>query len=137
MLNIRLVRGQQFLRGDKQGELDLEKSREALCRLLAEGTEGAGTKPGAHDLLFDVRDAEIAMELKEVWALLQDLEECNPGFDGRLALLDNWDDTFDRVQFFEASSDEIGIEAKAFLEFEEAVEWLWAGRSVSKAESGS
>lgn len=137
MLDIRLVRGQQFFRGDQRGKLDLEASREALCQLLAEGTEGAGNTPGSHDLLFDVRDADIAMELKEVWTLLQDLKECNPGFDGRLALLDNWDDTFDRVQFFEASSDMIGVEAKAFLEFEEAVEWLWTSRALGEAENDS
>jgi hypothetical protein len=134
MLNIRLIRGRQFLRGDQHGTLDLERSREALCQLLTEGTEGAGAEPGAHDLLFDVRDADIDMALKDVWILLKDLDECNPGFDGRLALLDNWDKTFDRMQFFEASSERIGVEAKAFLEFEEAVEWLWESRTISTAE---
>jgi hypothetical protein len=73
------------------------------------------------------------MELREVWAPLEDLDECNPGFDGRLALLDRWDDTFDRVQFFEASLERIGVEAKAFLEFEKAVSWFWESRA-GKAE---
>lgn len=137
MLNLCLIRGQELLHATPHGTLGLERSREALCQLLAEGTEGAGDAPGAYDLLFDVREADIAMELTEVWALLEDLDECNPGFDGRLALLDHWDpwgDTFDRMQFFEASSERIGVEAKAFLEFEKAVDWLWARPTRSRAK---
>jgi hypothetical protein len=135
MLNIRLVRAPEFIHARPQGTLDVEASREALCQLLAEGTEGAGRVAGAYDLLFDLRRTEIDLELKEVWALMDDLDACDPGFDGRLALLDNWDDTFDRAQFFEASSERIGIESKAFLEFEKAVNWLWASRSVGHGPS--
>ena len=131
MLNIRLIRGQEFVRGDQQGVLDLAASRKALCDLLAAGTEGAGTEPGAHDLLFDVRDADIDMPLKEIWELLGELETCDPGFKGQLALLADWDNTFDRMQFFEASSSNFGIASKAFLDFEEAVGWLWESRSIA------
>ena len=106
-------------------------SRKALCDLLAAGTEGAGTEPGAHDLLFDVRDADIDMPLKEIWELLGELETCDPGFKGQLALLADWDNTFDRMQFFEASSSNFGIASKAFLDFEEAVGWLWESRSIA------
>lgn len=130
MLNIRLIRGSQFIHGDHDGALDLAASREVLCQLLAEGAEGAGATPGSYDLLFDVRDAEIMLTLPDVWRLLQDLDECDPGFDGRLALLDDWDDTFDRMQFFEASADEIGVQAKAFIDFEQAVNWLWDSRNA-------
>ena len=131
MLNIRVVRSQKFIRADHEGTLDLEESREALCSLLAEGTEGSGEVSGAHDLLFDVRDTEIALSLTDVWALLEDIEDCDPGFDGKLALLDNWDDTFDRMQFFEDSATYIGVTARAFLDFEAAVDWLWESRGLS------
>mgnify|MGYP006301097333 FL=1 len=131
MLNIRVVRSQQFIRADHEGTLDLEESRNALCSLLAERTESSGEASGAYDVLFDVRDAEIDFALKEVWALLEDVAECDPGFDGKLALLDDWDDTFDRMQFFEASSRHIGVTARAFLDFEVAVDWLWESRGLS------
>jgi hypothetical protein len=134
MLNIRLIRGSQFLRGTLRGTLDPESSRKVLCKLLAEGAKGAGTASGAYDLLLDVREAGIDMTLQQVWALLDDLDACDPGFDGRLALLDRWDDTFDRVQFFEASASRIGITAKAFIDFERAVEWLWETRGLSEGE---
>ena len=130
MLNIRLIRGSQFIHGDHDGVLDLETSREVLCQLLAEGAEDAGATPGSYDLLFDVRDAEIMLTLPDVWRLLQNLDACDPGFDGRLALLDNWDDTFDRMQFFEANADQIGVQARAFIDFEQAVNWLWDSRNV-------
>jgi hypothetical protein len=45
--------------------------------------------------------------------------------------LDRWDDTFDRMQFFEASAHRIGIQAKAFIDFEEAVNWLWQSRVIA------
>lgn len=135
MLNIRLVHDSQFLHGDMSGQLDLEASRKALCHLLAEGAEDAGSAPGSYDLLFDVRDADIDMELKEVWELLQDLDACDPGFDGQLALLDDWDDTFDRMQFFEDSARQISIQAKAFIDFESAVRWLWESRDFGETEN--
>ena len=131
MLNIRVVRSQQFIRADHEGTLDLEESRNALCSLLAERTESSGDAHGAYDVLFDVRDAEIDFALKEVWALLEDVAECDPGFDGKLALLDDWDDTLDRMQFFEDSSRHIGVTARAFLDFEAAVDWLWESRGLS------
>lgn len=130
MLNVRVIRGSQFIHGDHDGSLDFEETREALCTLLAEGAEEAGHASGSYDLLFDVRDAEIQLSMPEVWALLEDLDECDPGFDGRLALLDDWDQTFDRVQFFQDTADEIGLTARAFIDFEAAVNWLWESRNV-------
>jgi len=130
MLNIRVIRNKQFIRADQEGTLNLEASREALCRLLQEGTEGQGKSQGKHDLLFDLRDADIQFEMKDVWTLAMNVQDCDPGFDGRLALLDDWDDTFDRVQFFEASTEHIGIQARAFLDFERAVDWLWDSRDL-------
>lgn len=129
MLNIRLVRGSQFLHGEHEGTLDLESSRDALCQLLAEGAKGAGSDQGSYALLFDVRDAVITLSMADVWTLLQDIDECDPGFDGRLGLLDDWDKTFDRMQFFEASADQLGFQARAFINFEKAVNWLWDERN--------
>lgn len=137
MLNIRVIRGSQFIHGDLGGTLDLEVSRDALCKLLSEGAEGAGDASGSYDLLFDVRDADVKLEMKEVWDLLQDLDECDPGFDGRLAILDDWDETFDRMQFFQASADQIGVQARAFIDFEAAINWLWDSRDVLDDLSGS
>ena len=131
MLNIYIIRSQQFIRADHRGTLDLAESRDALFSLLDEGTAGSGEASGAHDLLFDVRDAEITLSYKDVWALLQDIQDYASGFDGTLAILDNWDDTFDRMQFFEDSAKHIGVTARAFLDFEAAVDWLWESRGLS------
>jgi hypothetical protein len=38
------------------------------------------------------------------------------------------------MQFFEASARMIGIEAKAFIDFEEAVNWLWESRVIAEPE---
>lgn len=130
MLNIRVIRGSQFIHGDLDGTLDLDASRDALCKLLSEGAEGAGAAPGSYDLLFDVRDADIELTMSDVWTLLQDLDECDPGFDGCLALLEDWDNTFDRIQFFESSAHRIDVQARAFIDFESAVNWLWDSRGV-------
>lgn len=130
MLNLRVIRASQFIHGDMDGTLDLAASREALCTLLAEGAKGTGDAAGSYDLLFDVRDADIQLAMKDVWELLKNLDECDPGFDGRLALLDDWDNTFDRMQFLESSADQIGVQARAFIDFEKAVNWLWDSRNL-------
>jgi hypothetical protein len=126
MLNVRLLQGTQFLRADPSGTLDRTATHEALCTLLAEGTSGAGDAPGDYDLLFDVREADIDMTLRQVWSLMQDVEACDPGFDHRLALLGRWDRTYNRLEFLQESAQMCGIEAKAFRDFEHAVEWLWS-----------
>lgn len=125
MLNVRLIRGTQFIHADHDGTLDLESSREALCTLLSDAPEG-----DPYDLLFDVRDADVELSMREVWTLVQDLDECAPGFDKRLAILDDWDETFDRMQFMEASAEMVGFQAHAFIDFENAVDWLWESRAV-------
>lgn len=128
MLTIRLIRS-HIIQASHQSTLDLHTSREVLCSLLGDATTNDTTSE-TYDLLFDVRDAEISMNMKEVWVLLQDLRECAPGFDGQLALLDRWGRSFDRVQFFEASSEHVDIHARAFLDFERAVSWLWQSQRL-------
>jgi hypothetical protein len=123
-----MVRGAQFIHADHDGTLDLASSRDTLCTLLS---EEAGESNQKFDLLFDVRDAEIDLTMSDVWTLVQDIEQCAPGFDERLALLDDWDQTFDRMQFMEASAHEVGFQVRAFIDFESAVDWLWESHSVS------
>lgn len=125
MIDVRLVRGTQFIHADHNGTVELESSRKALCQLLSDGSEG-----GRYDLLFDVRDADVDLTMTDVWTLVQDLDTCAPGFDKRLAILDDWDDTFDRMQFMEASAHEVGFQVRAFIDFESAVDWLWESRDV-------
>ena len=130
MFTVRIIRGIQFLRGDQRGALDLEVSQEALCHLLAEGTDGAGGTTGDRDLLFDVREADIEMMLREVWARVGGLTTCDPGFDSRLALLGLWDKTYNRLEFLQENARLYGIDAKAFHDFESAVTWLWESRAL-------
>lgn len=134
MLTIRIIRGAQFLRGNQRGALDLEASQDALCHLLAEGTDGTGGTAGDHDLLFDVREADIEMTLPEVWALVEGLKTCDPGFNSRLALLGRWDETYNRLEFLQENARLYGIDAKAFHDFESAVNWLWESRSLDTAD---
>ena len=129
MIDIRLVRGTQFIHADHGGTLELESSRDALCQLLSDGPEGE-----RYDLLFDVRDADVDLTMPDVWTLVQDLETCAPGFDQRLAILDDWDETFDRMQFMEASAREVGFQVRAFIDFESAVNWLWQSHGVNNLD---
>lgn len=129
MIDIRLVRGTQFIHADHDGTLELESSRDALCQLLSDGPQGE-----RYDLLFDVRDADVDLTMPDVWTLVQDLETCASGFDQRLAILDDWDETFDRMQFMEASAHEVGFQVRAFIDFESAVNWLWQSHGVNNLD---
>jgi len=123
MQNVRLVRGTKLIYADCDGTLDLPSSRDVLCQLLS---QEIGTSDEQFDLLFDVRGADIDLSMSDIWTLVQDIDECAPEFGERLALLDHWDETFDRMQFMEASAHEVGLHhVRAFIDFESAVDWLW------------
>lgn len=60
-----------------------------------------------------------------VMRYVQHLCASMPAFDGQIAILDHWDQTFDRMQFLEASAGEVGLRTRAFIDFEQAMHGLW------------
>jgi len=150
------IRGAEFLLAEQGGTLDLARSRETLCKLLSraqnangpkgdgsedDGSEGDGSEGDGYDLLLDVRGllldvrgANADLAIKGVWTLARDLGECVPGFGRRLAILNEADETFDRMRVLETSTNQAGLEfeVRVFDDFEAAVNWLWDARTLSQ-----
>lgn len=126
MYRFRLVHAYDLLELTVGGALDLDRSRAMLAQ-LAEANAETGL-----DLLLDLRPAEDAgMSYRDVYALVDLLEEHPEAFGGKLALLDTNRPGFEKVQFFQASAAERGFEVRAFLDFEAAVRWLQRASHLS------
>jgi len=119
MPDVRLIRTRHFLHLDHDGTLDLESCQNVFAPMLQEAHEEG------YNLLIDVRDSDVELSMRDVWALVQHLRTSTPAFDGQIAVLDHWDETYDRMQFLEASAREVGFRTCAFIDFEEAITWLW------------
>lgn len=124
MIDICLVRARQFLHFDHDGTFDLNGNRDVLAEMLRDAQQED------RNLLLDVRDSDVELSMRDVWALVQHLHACAPEFDQKMAILDRWDETYDRMQFFEASAGELGFQARAFINFENAMNWLWEKKPV-------
>ncbi len=100
------------------GELDLESTRELVL-----GVADTATAAGKN-LLIDLRDVRTSMSYPDVYRVVQLVAQHPDVFSGRLALLDTYDNDFDKTQFFEASSVESGLQARAFIDEDRAKAWL-------------
>ncbi|NBB72915.1 MAG: hypothetical protein GVY35_04465 [Bacteroidetes bacterium] len=119
MSTVRLIETPHFLHLDHEGPLDLERCQTRFGQLLQEAHEQG------HDLFIDVRDSDAELSMRDVWTLVQHLRTSTPAFDGQIAILDHWDQTYDRMQFLEVSAGEVGLRARAFIDFEQAMHGLW------------
>lgn len=103
-----------------EGDLDLEASREILLDVVRD----AGL--AGHHLLVDLRGATSALSFRDVYQLVQVLVEHPAAFSGRLALLDTYDKSLEKAQFFQSSASERGFQVRAFVDEDAAVAWLEA-----------
>ena len=100
------------------GRLDLEASKELLLD-VAKDTELSG-----RHLLLDIRGTESTHDYREIFQLVQVLLEHPTAFTGRIALLTDYGDRFEKAQFFQAAATDNGFRVRAFFEPEPAVAWL-------------
>lgn len=131
MLDIRLIRGHDFLRSDLEGNLDFKKTRRLLRELILANTSSR------YNLLIDMRDSidmrgsKETLSYAEVYRLVEELDKHAPLFRGRVALLDRWDEGFEKTQSFEAFASLRGFAVRTFLEFEQAITWVCHGAAPS------
>lgn len=104
-----------------EGTLDLAASTEVLLAIAREASLAG------RSLLVDLRDANApGLTFADVYTLVCVLEAHQEAFSGRIALLDRFRESFEKAQFFEASSVHAGLAVHAFLDEDEAVAWLSA-----------
>lgn len=100
------------------GETGPEEAIEVLRALAQDPAAGA-------PLLIDIREARspgLTFEgAYEVAAVLGSLADAYPG---RIAVLDGFDELYEKTQFFEASATARGVQVRAFVSEAAALRWL-------------
>jgi hypothetical protein len=121
-VNVRVVRARDFMRTTVSGDLDFERSRRLLHAALR------ANPACAYDLLLDLRGAQDVMTYRQLHDLVQDVKREAPSFRQRVAILERWGPDLEKAQFFEADARHEGYDVRAFHRFEEAIDWIFAGR---------
>lgn len=117
---ITIIPSSEFLTCSTRGEYDLERTRTHFLKLLR-----AAADAGAENILLDAREAITRMRAFEVFSLIEVFDELTPPFTGRLAILNQPKDAFNRAEFFSLCARHRGFEVDAFQDYQAAVEWLY------------
>ena len=75
-------------------------------------------------ILVDGRSTPSTYTFAEAYRLVEEFKHVPCIRTGRVAILGEYDESFERTQSLEAFAQEAGLAVKAFLEYEKAAEWL-------------
>ena len=90
--------------------------------------EASAAVRAAAPLLIDIRGARSrGLSYRDTYGLAQAFVHHFDARCGRVAVLDGYDDLFEKTQFFEATTTARGMEVRAFVHQTAALEWLRLG----------
>jgi len=116
--NVKIIHARDFIRATPGGVLDLQASE----RLLLDVAQVSGRLPEV-DLLLDTRNTMTVLSTADLWALAQKVAGTGAKSLRRTAVLCPAE-RFDYAQFFSLCGERHGLEIRAFLDYEHAMEWL-------------
>ena len=79
-------------------------------------------RPGR--ILVDGRDTPKAYTFSEAFRLVQEFKDSPCFRAGRVAILNDYDRSFEKTQSVEFYAQEEGVDVKAFVDYDRAVDWL-------------
>lgn len=121
MPEYRVISGKDFIKAKPSGDLDLEGSKKMLASIASV------TKPPAnYEIMLDIRDVNNKKYFTrfEVLEFVKELVRNRSAFRNKIAVLSRDDKQFDNSRFAELCATNRGLLVKAFISFEEAIEWL-------------
>ena len=116
--NVKIIHARDFIRATPGGVLDVQASE----KLLLEVAEASSQVPDV-DLLLDTRNTMTVLSTADLWALAQKVSNTGARSLRRTAVLCPAE-RFDYAQFFSLCGERHGLEIRAFLDYEHAMEWL-------------
>jgi hypothetical protein len=125
-LNIRIIQARDFLKVTPTGEVEIEKSKQALLRLASMNAE-----PSARDILIDTRQKTGYLTLADITELVNLMIEHRESFRSKLAILARPGLGFDHAKFMELYATNRGFLVAAFTDFEDAINWLTSSNEVT------
>ena len=117
---IRVINARDFVRATPEGWLDFTTSE-----LLLLSVGRAAALLGDYDILLDTRKAKSVLTPFDVWHLARELA-IHRGALGRKNAVLCPRERFDHAEFFALCAQDRGLPVRAFVVFEEAIEWLLA-----------
>ena len=120
-INLRLIRGQEFLKASTSGALDFSRAAEMLKNIAL--THGETDWP----ILIDLRHTTKPHLLsdKQIWTLVESvMQEFPDTFRNKLALVDRETREVDREEFFVHCANAKRFPVKLFFSLDAAIEWF-------------
>jgi hypothetical protein len=115
---VRIVHARDFVRAKPEGQIDLEESTRLLVAIAA-----AGARLDAFDVVLDTRKLQSQLSVTDLWYLAKRFAEQPALARSRIAVLCPLV-KFDRSQFFAVCAENRGLRVRAFVSYEEVMDWL-------------
>ncbi|HZF41631.1 MAG TPA: hypothetical protein VE715_22620 [Blastocatellia bacterium] len=125
-LNIRVIHARDFLKVTPTGEVELETSKKTLLNLAS-----LNAAPRQYDILIDTRQKTGYLTLADITELVEVMLEHRDSFRSKLAILALPGLGFDHAKFLELYATNRGFHVAAFMDFEEAMNWLMASTELT------
>ena len=120
--NVKVIHSADFLRARADGQVDRETGKALLAKVAA-----AAAPLERYQVLIDIRDAVGRLSPEDLHELAADLVDHGPAFLRKTAVLCPRD-RFDNARCFSLLAASHGFSrVRAFLAYEDAMEWLLAG----------
>jgi len=120
--NVRVIHPSDFLRARADGQVDRETGKALLAKVAA-----AAAPLERYQVLIDIRDAVGRLTPEDLHELAAVLADHGPAFLHKTAVLCPRE-RFDNARFFSLLAASHGFSRiRAFLAYEDAMEWLMAG----------
>jgi hypothetical protein len=113
-----VIEARDFVRATPEGHADMEKAEQLL-----EDVARAGAGLEDFHVLVDTRRSTGELSANELWSLAQKLAQYRHAFGRKTAILCPLD-RFDHSRFFALCAENRGFDVRAFVSYEEAMEWL-------------
>ena len=118
--DIRVVTTRDFLRVNRNGELDLESSRELLANIVRECGKSV-----RHHVLIDWRRAEATpLPVSDLFEVAAELEDAGLRVGHKVASLHGTEDELNLGRYFEMFAVEHGFAFQSFTDPSAALDWL-------------
>jgi len=119
--NVKIIHARDFIRATPGGVLDLQASEALLLDIVEASGQIADV-----DVLLDTRRTMTVLSTSDLWGLAQKVAIAGAKSVRRTAVLCPAE-RFDHARFFSMCGERHGLDIRAFLDYEHAMEWLVAG----------
>lgn len=117
-VNLKVINTKDFITTTATGKLDLAASKQALLDIVSHIKQ-----PGEYDVLVDTREAESLLTINNLYEIGEALANARMLYRSRICLLAPAKD-IDKADFLETVASNRGAQIKAFIDFEQAINWL-------------